>query len=668
MLGELDWQNQPRPRSNAWRAYKQTLAVFLVDLILAASVFFIMNFIKRETLLLPTMYVKMLGVYLLTVVLVSIAFGKYHDSNHRRYLRSVILIAKCAVLSCYIVALLIVFFGLTAYSRLHIFGTFGLLLFTELVAFTLYYRTVLWQKIHAHDARSSNVKRFLQISLLRLLNGFVLITVSFFILHYFRLGSWELSDQYEKMLLVIYGVWLAASIFTRSFKFSQYRTFFYFIAPQFKSFFLMIAIMAVIIFSFRLFYYSRMQIFGTFFLMLLFETIYNALYFFDLHNQNGGLTVSATNRLQDVIKRHVRGEQTSWRKPSGDNGHRLRNGRNFGWCSELYEFVDAHVGLANISDYNICRLNSASWPQTNDDSPQKLIFNDYRINDMRRINQYLLQVYSKLEDGGYFVGRFEPVETYRQRKFFDRYPRKLAFFLYYFDCLWVRVVPKTPKLKVLYFMLTRGKNRVLTMAEVLGRLCYCGFQIVDTMQLNGDIFFTAKKTYQPSSEKRPSYGLVTSFKRVGMGGKIIHVMKLRTMHPYSEYLQEYVYAKHNLAANGKLRDDFRISKYGRVFRKYWLDELPQIINFFRGDLSLIGVRALSPHYFSLYPEDLQRLRIQFKPGLIPPYYADMPHSLEEVVESERRYLLQKQARPFTTDMKYLAKILNNILIKRVHST
>ncbi len=658
MVREVSWRNQPRHS-------KEALALFLVDLILIVSVFFVMNLLKRETLLLPLMYVKMFGVYVLTVVAVSLAFGKYHESNHQRYLRGVILISKCAVLSCYLVALLIVFRGLTAYSRVYIFGAFGLLLFAELAGFTVYYRTVLWRRIQADGRRPNKIKAWLHISLLRLVNGFVLITVSFFILHYLRKGEWSLSDEYEKILLVMYGVWLTTSIFTRSFKISHYRTFFYFIAPQLKSCFLMIAIMAVIIFSFRLFYYSRAQIFGTFLLMLLFELIYDALYFLDLRNQKGGLAVASSGRLQDVLKRHVRGER-NWQEPAGVNGHSTHRGCNFDGCPALYSFIDARVGLASFHDHEISHLNSLAWPPTNGGA-LKVLINDYRVNDMRRINQYFLQVYKKMEKGGYFIGRFEPVESYRQRKFFSRYPRRLAFFLYYLNCLWVRVAPKTPKLKAFYFMITRGRNRVLTTAEVLGRLCYCGFQIIDTLALNGEIFFIAQKMFEPSSEKRPSYGLLTSFKRVGMAGKIIHVMKLRTMHPYSEYLQEYVYAKNHLAANGKLNDDFRISKYGRIFRKYWLDELPQIINFFRGDLSLIGVRALSPHYFSLYPDDLQKLRIQFKPGLIPPYYADLPKSFDEVIESERNYLLQKQAHPFKTDVKYLARIVNNILIKRAHS-
>ena len=99
----------------------------------------------------------------------------------------------------------------------------------------------------------------------------------------------------------------------------------------------------------------------------------------------------------------------------------------------------------------------------------------------------------------------------------------------------------------------------------------------------------------------------------------------------------------------------------------WLDELPQFINFFRGELRLFGVRALSEHYFSLYPKELQELRIQFKPGLVPPYYADMPKSFGEILESEKKYLLKKKQHPFQTDVVYFFKAWYNIIFKHARS-
>jgi lipopolysaccharide/colanic/teichoic acid biosynthesis glycosyltransferase len=80
---------------------------------------------------------------------------------------------------------------------------------------------------------------------------------------------------------------------------------------------------------------------------------------------------------------------------------------------------------------------------------------------------------------------------------------------------------------------------------------------------------------------------------------VIYVKKFRTMHPYSEYLQEYVYHTNDLQEGGKFKDDFRVTSWGKVMRAMWIDELPQFSNFFKGELALVGVRALSEHYYSL---------------------------------------------------------------------
>ena len=110
-----------------------------------------------------------------------------------------------------------------------------------------------------------------------------------------------------------------------------------------------------------------------------------------------------------------------------------------------------------------------------------------------------------------------------------------------------------------------------------------------------------------------------------------------------------------------------MTEWGKVFRKVWIDELPQIVNYLHGDLNLVGVRALSQHYFSLYPKEMQEFRTRFKPGLVPPYYADMPNSFEEIVASERTYLEQKQQHPLLTDVRYFSKAFYNILFKKARS-
>jgi lipopolysaccharide/colanic/teichoic acid biosynthesis glycosyltransferase len=164
-----------------------------------------------------------------------------------------------------------------------------------------------------------------------------------------------------------------------------------------------------------------------------------------------------------------------------------------------------------------------------------------------------------------------------------------------------------------------------------------------------------------------NYGPIIALPRVGKNGEIIKVYKLRTMHPYSEYIQDYVYTQHDLRGSGKFNDDFRITSWGAVCRKIWLDEVPMFINFFKGNMKLVGIRPLSRQYFELYKPDLRERRIRYKPGLIPPFYADMPSNLEEIQASEARYLDAWDKNHVITDIKYFIKSAFNILFRHARS-
>ena len=140
------------------------------------------------------------------------------------------------------------------------------------------------------------------------------------------------------------------------------------------------------------------------------------------------------------------------------------------------------------------------------------------------------------------------------------------------------------------------------------------------------------------------------------------------MHPYSEYLQGYIFERNSLKEGGKFNKDFRVTTTGSIMRKYWLDELPMLINLFKGEMKLVGVRPISAQYYSLYSKELQQKRNKFKPGLLPPFYADMPKTLKEIEQSEMKYLLACESKGiFLTDLKYMFLILNNILFKKARS-
>lgn len=83
-------------------------------------------------------------------------------------------------------------------------------------------------------------------------------------------------------------------------------------------------------------------------------------------------------------------------------------------------------------------------------------------------------------------------------------------------------------------------------------------------------------------------------------GEPFDVYKMRTMHPYSEFLQTYIYERNNLKDGGKFYKDFRVTTMGRIMRRFWIDELPTIYNLMNGDMKLVGVRPLSVLIISIY--------------------------------------------------------------------
>ena len=90
--------------------------------------------------------------------------------------------------------------------------------------------------------------------------------------------------------------------------------------------------------------------------------------------------------------------------------------------------------------------------------------------------------------------------------------------------------------------------------------------------------------------------------RPGKNGKLFKIIKFKTMNDKKD-------AKGNL-----LSDEFRLTKIGQFVRKTSLDEVPQLLNVIKGDMSVIGPRPLLPEYLSLYNES-QKRRHELKPGI-----------------------------------------------------
>jgi lipopolysaccharide/colanic/teichoic acid biosynthesis glycosyltransferase len=294
------------------------------------------------------------------------------------------------------------------------------------------------------------------------------------------------------------------------------------------------------------------------------------------------------------------------------------------------------------------------------------IINLHKINDITKLDSFLDAVNQKLGDRGYFFCSVETKDQ-RKRRLLNKYPPIFNYVYYFFDFLIKRVLPKLKLTQGIYYFLTRGENAVISRAEALGRLCRAGFRINQESFIGNMLCIEARKSGNPIACSIGNYGPLIALPRVGKNGEIINVYKLRTMHPYSEFIQDYVYRLHDLKNGGKFKNDFRITSWGAVCRKVWLDELPMIINLLKGEMKLIGVRPLSRQYFELYKPDVRQRRIMYKPGLIPPFYADMPDDLNAIQDSEMKYLNSYDKKPLCTDWCYFWKSVWNILFHKARS-
>ena len=340
----------------------------------------------------------------------------------------------------------------------------------------------------------------------------------------------------------------------------------------------------------------------------------------------------------------------------------------------VLKFISDHLGGYTFNKVIIPRSFGPVTPQSLvplqieiQNNNVRAIIDFVKTNNKRYINKYFESINAMLPKAGIFVGCVETTNQRNKRIYRNRrsWVAKSAIFA---EFIFHRVFPRMESFKKLYFSLTKGKYRFLSAAETLGRLVSCGFDIIEYKEIRNQTYFVVMKTREPHFDKSPSYGPLVKLRRVGKDGKIIEVYKFRTMHPYSEYIQDFVIKLNGYNAVGKPANDFRLTSWGKLFRKYWLDEVPQLINVFKGEMRIVGVRPLSRVRFNEFPADMQKERIKYKPGCIPPYVAlNMPSETGNI-EAERIYLKDKKKHPIRTDIIYIFRALRNIFGRKITSS
>lgn len=152
-------------------------------------------------------------------------------------------------------------------------------------------------------------------------------------------------------------------------------------------------------------------------------------------------------------------------------------------------------------------------------------------------------------------------------------------------------------------------------------------------------------------------------KRIGKNGKIINIYKFRTMYEGSEdmFVKFSKKQTEEYERNYKLKDDPRVTKIGKILRKTSLDELPQILNILKGELSIVGPRPVVSNELEKYGKDKDKF-LSIKPGLTG-YWQVNGRSLTSYEDRMKMELYYVENRGIWLDTKIFFKTILSVIKK-----
>ena len=149
--------------------------------------------------------------------------------------------------------------------------------------------------------------------------------------------------------------------------------------------------------------------------------------------------------------------------------------------------------------------------------------------------------------------------------------------------------------------------------------------------------------------------------RIGLNGKPFRFIKFRSMVPDAEKKLHALLDKNEMDGPVfKIKRDPRITRVGSFIRRCSIDELPQLINILKGDMSIVGPRPALPREVKKY-DDYERQRLYVRPGLtcywqVQPRRNDL--SFDEWLELDLKYIRE---RSFITDWKIIFKTFSAVI-------
>ncbi|HEX2165865.1 MAG TPA: sugar transferase [Longimicrobiales bacterium] len=160
----------------------------------------------------------------------------------------------------------------------------------------------------------------------------------------------------------------------------------------------------------------------------------------------------------------------------------------------------------------------------------------------------------------------------------------------------------------------------------------------------GPVFFSQQRVGENRRRRNVGYG-GPERRRHDYGGKPFQILKFRTMRTGVE---PYAWSPHHVA-------DPRLTTVGSALRSACLDELPQLINVIRGDMSVVGPRPEMPFIVATYPDEA-KCRLDVRPGITGPWQirGSRTRPIHEALHLDLEYL---EVQSFRADLRIVAETL-----------
>lgn len=409
----------------------------LADWCLLNLAFFSLNYWKRGSLELSPIYVKLLLGFYGIWFIVSLFNKKFQLRQYAGLGGGLWTLARNGLYLAYCVAIMVVLSGWYQYSRTQVFGACLVLVGFEWIAFGgIYFFS---RKFRAARAKwgSLSITKPSRISWWLVSTDFILVGVSFFIVNYLKRDGLHILPDYEKLLLIMYGLWFVCSLSTRKFERRDYLNFYHGLWPWVKAVALMSFSLGLIVFLFRFTYFSRIQVFGPMAVLLVFEAVFYRIYYERRKKSGTYGDIESVSEMAGLLKQEPLNAQPDLESLKeaflSPIRERLRD-RYLKNDPGLFALMDQCMDLEGILRAETAIRNSSEmlYSDTLGAQYMRLFINLRKLNDVRYLNRYFLAAHNLLVVGGYLVCRVHTIRTHRNwmlRKF----PRIFANALYAVD-------------------------------------------------------------------------------------------------------------------------------------------------------------------------------------------------------------------------------------------